>query len=1025
MNYTGILHNFNNVPLYTPPFELIGTTLQAKQGALDANRAKIQNLVDNMSLLDVYKDVDKQYVEERLNAVIDITNKYASMDLSDASLTNSLLSNINQIVDDNVKNAVYSTRLFRNEQQQWQQLKEKNPELYNQTNHAYAMRSSEAWRTSDKVGDVYRGGGDPIPYTDVNKIFMDAIPKLQEALKAEWVQDSEGNGFFRSLSTYEAVPRQAMENALNTLLGDKERNQLKINAWGTYSLAPDEAVREAYETYFNPQLEDAQESVTKYNKLIETETDPVKKQQYMQLRDIEERKVNDLSANSYDNIVAQNGKETAYTTLYLRQFKDNYLNAYSYAPREIKREVNQLDIETRNLEQKILDRERDILESDREFELALRKQEFAEAQLNPTGPQSDPLLGGLIPLSENEGYKEQISHTKAQQQLEDNAVKDLTEILKPSFGNLNRSQLIQLSGQITDLAGKDKLTIKIDGKTTTIDIRDPKNFKALKDFQNYVLNDSPSKKYEQKGISTIINQIKSDLTQVARGENPDIDLSALPNFGVKLVATGKDDKGNPTGYKVVPTQYKGSSYYGYLLKKENRSADEEATLDLYTSLHLIGDPKLTKEQRKSVFSTMQNNIYNKLSSEDSKKLPQNWYSAYGTTRGYAYQKRNLIEAIETGQVYKQSLPGQLRGENQLKESYLTQATNLGFRSEFAKLAQLNVDLKNASGEEKSQIKSEINRIKTRINNETELAKNIASPSTRAWRSDFYLSDFSSGDLEYSGGSAGRGFDVYISSSFKNLSAAIENQLADQNLNPSLTSQIFTPSQGTTYQNLAYTVGLPKDSKVPITLTRELNSEGQPTGKINVSYTGGTASKPVIVSSDATLVENVADGKKIEPLTATQAEKLGIDYASTGRPQYRAAYGENAPPVNLGSSKVDKEVENRIRRQYLDLPLDNVDGYLQEAQQYGVQSVVANAIDGFYQGSYKFKLEPRDGVWYSVMSRNGQEIYSESTNEADYTDDEIKSLYDNAYYFNQVVFNNYLSDLKNEAIREAKIANARR
>lgn len=1018
MNPYSILHDYDQEK-YTPDFGFIQTGLAYKQGKYNQNKQLIESKLDEYKMLQVYRDVDKEYVGERLDSILKIADQHLSGDLSSDAYKDSITRHLGQLMDPTVKNAVASTKVFEAENTRWDELKQKSPDKYSDLNRSYALRSSEAWRNGQVAGERYNGGGDVIEFVDVNKTFTDAIPKMQEMLKAEWIQDGPGNGYFRSISTYEAVPRQAMEQALDTLIGQKERNQLRINAWGTYSNVDDNQLKEDYDNYFSPQLENSQSRVDQYNRMIETETDEVKKQELIGIRDKEQKIVDDLNSNSYDDVVENYGKEAAYSTLYMSKFKDGYLNAYSYEPREIKREVNQLDVETRNLETKL--RDQDLAE--RTFDLAGEKFEFDKekffieqsAKQATTGSANTPLVGPSAVLGEDQGYSPNAdSHIKAQQALESQAIKDMKTVLGSQFGDLSDAQLKQLGGQLKNIAGKNSITITVDGESKKIDLTNDKNLQAVIDFKDYVLNDSPSKKFEQESVYKIVKKLKQDLTKVAQGENRDIDLSQLPNYGLKLVPGDKDQSGKVLNYKVEKNNYSGGSYYGHLLRKENRTDAENLTLDLYTSLHLMADPTLSQEQKKSVFNTIQSKIYDKVDSGSVTQLPKNWYAAYGVTKNHGDQRKEILNKIDSGLIYDQS--PMYEGENKINNQTFSHVKMLGFESEFQKYLSLSKRLKTASKEEAIDIRKQMSSIKSKVNSSATIDPNNYNSTTYGKLGpDRYLSDFTAGDLEWSGGGLEQGFDTYIKKSFENVYTKLESDLGNQNMNMNLRAQIFTPSQGKSYQDLAYSLGLPKDSKVPITLTRRLGENGKPTGQVDFSYSAGTPSEPVTVSS--------ANGE-LTPLDPARLSALGIEYGDSDRPRYRASYGENAPKIELGTSKVSRDVEENSRKIYPNLPLDNAEMYIDEASKYGVQSQVAGALSNFYNGAYTFKLAPQDGVWRAVIINNGKEIYSESTNESDYSTEEVKDMYKNSYYYNQVVFNNYLVELKDKAIRDAKIAASR-
>ena len=88
------INDYSNLTLYTPDYNLLQTALQYKQGQLDQNRAKLQQVRDQFGALDVVKDEDQKYLDDRLQKVTEITNKYAGLDLSSDALTNSLVRSI-------------------------------------------------------------------------------------------------------------------------------------------------------------------------------------------------------------------------------------------------------------------------------------------------------------------------------------------------------------------------------------------------------------------------------------------------------------------------------------------------------------------------------------------------------------------------------------------------------------------------------------------------------------------------------------------------------------------------------------------------------------------------------------------------------------------------------------------------------------------------------------------------------------------------------------------------------------------
>lgn len=998
-----ILHNYNNVPLYTPDFNFIGQAMSYKQQAYDANKAKIESLKASIPSLDVYRDVDKEYVEARLNAVTEINNKYANQDLSDPGLANGLMENLNQVIDSNVKNAIYSTKVFRAEQAEWDKQKEEHPEKYNENNRAYQLRNSEAWRNGTKVGETYQGGGGFKEYSDYQAKITKDLPAIAEKMGWTYEQVEGGDGIFRYKNTYETVDRGQVQAALEGMLNSKDRDQMRIDAWASNKDRPVEDIATDFNNYRQNNLDNAQDNLDNFTKQFDIETDPEKKEILRQLRDQAQSQVTDWTNNTAESVIGNFGVEAAYTTLFTKQIKDNYLNAYSYAPRLIKMDIDQMSVEQQNLRSKQIDQSL----AEKRFALQVQAQDFQVQKYNEEkqakkGTSLVPLLDGSVPKDYD---PDRASHIKAQQELEGNAINGVKDLLKNKFGDLTDSQVLQLSGQLGSLAGKKSVTLKIDGETINIDLTNDKNLQALINFKEYALDDSPSKKQEQDSVWKMTMTIKNNLSKVARGENPDIDLSKMPNYGTRLVAAEKDEDGNILSFKVVPTNYKGNSYYGYLLMKKNRTKEDEATLNMYTSLHLIGDPSLSEEQKKSAYNALNRKVLSRVESSDRSKLPTDWKQASGASSNVGGGKLVLIRDLKTN------------GDRDWLTQNSAYAEELGFAKEYKQLVKLNQELKTATGADLTRVKQQIYAIESNVKKEAEFSsKNPKDPNSyfKVGNSDYHLSDFSANDLEWSGGSIGTGFDTYIPNTFENIYASREQQLETQNMNMNLRSQIFTPDNAQ-YVNLAYTLKLPQGAKVPISLTRRLDDKGNPTGQVDFSYVGGTSAKPVTINSKT---------DNLVPLSEEQATSLGIAYASAGRPRYNASYGENAPKIKLGTGKVDEYAEKVARNLSPDLPLDNADKYIEEAQKYGAQKPIVQALDNFDNGVYQFELKPINGVWHNVITENGKQVYAESTEQTEYTEGEIRDLYKTAYLFNQVTMNNYLATLLSDSVKEAKRAAAR-
>lgn len=76
-----ILRNYGD---YIQPFDfnLIQKGLEYKQQKYDANSAMVQEQINQFANIELAKDEDKAYLNERLNTLVDQVNEYGSIDLS-------------------------------------------------------------------------------------------------------------------------------------------------------------------------------------------------------------------------------------------------------------------------------------------------------------------------------------------------------------------------------------------------------------------------------------------------------------------------------------------------------------------------------------------------------------------------------------------------------------------------------------------------------------------------------------------------------------------------------------------------------------------------------------------------------------------------------------------------------------------------------------------------------------------------------------------------------------------------------
>jgi DNA-binding transcriptional MerR regulator len=178
-SWTDIIPKFNPY-VQQLPVEAMVQVGMAKQQAYEQNVTKIQSQIDAIGGLDVSRDVDRKYLQSKLDELGNKLTTLASGDFSNFQLVNAVGGMTNQIVkDDVVKTAVNSTAWAKKQKEKIEKGKAdgtwsiENEDLYN--------TQYSKWYNSTQAGESF--SSEYIPYRDVYK-------KLKEIAKDVGVDEN-------------------------------------------------------------------------------------------------------------------------------------------------------------------------------------------------------------------------------------------------------------------------------------------------------------------------------------------------------------------------------------------------------------------------------------------------------------------------------------------------------------------------------------------------------------------------------------------------------------------------------------------------------------------------------------------------------------------------------------------------------------------------------------------------------------------------------------------------------------------
>lgn len=640
------VNNYDNIPLFDNNYQLITQALGAKQGALNANRQQLQLLNDQLGSVDIARGVDQEYYTERLSKARDLVNQYAHLDLSSSYLTQDLIKNFSDIVDDNVLTSVASTRIFRNEQAEWQDARKNKPAEYNQGNYNYAMRNASAWLNGDQVGQTYNGGGGFKPYVDVAQELTKILPDISKALEAEWVTTEGGQGMFRDKVTRKEISRDKVQAAIQARLGAKEVEQLKINAWNQFSPMDESAVGNMYDSYRTSKLSDLDSKLSSAQHLYSTATNQTDKANYASAVD-KLKKQRDVYANkSYESL----GKEGAYTTMYMDQFIEPFLDTYSYESRIVDREVDDNSYKTAQMNLDIQEFQYKMQSDARR--LAFEQEKWATNRNNINAAGSGLANPVAVQGEVIEGARELPDNFSEIDQAQVQAMNGLKRIR--GLENMSPSEAQEVANQLRGKTHLSQIEVTVGGRRVTIDGN--ANRDQLLMFKNNVEDLNPAVKQLHEKLGGFYGDLTNKLIKAYKADPGEFD--AVPFMTKKIVE-------KPDGtFKIVPVTGDVNYYKGLLWKAANVGEEytttvngksvkkivqplnngEKETLNMMVQIHAISDPNLSPTQRRESFKNLKNNLQQKVGTADIQKNFPDYYNQVATGKN----KDTRLISLNTG-----------------------------------------------------------------------------------------------------------------------------------------------------------------------------------------------------------------------------------------------------------------------------------------------------------------------------------------------------------------------------------------
>ena len=228
------------IPQFNPyiqqlPVEAMVKVGMEKQQRYDQGLQKIQSQIDQVAGLDIVRDVDKQYLQSKLNELGSKLKTVAAGDFSNYQLVNSVAGMASNVIkDNNVFSAVQATAQYRKEQKFMEESRQKG-ESSIQNEYDFNAQANR-WINDSSLGAGFSGRYRK--YIDVDKKWLDVMKTLhsdllEEDIPYEYNEDGTLNinkttAAMQRISK-ESVSAEKIQNALRSSLSPDELEQLNIN----------------------------------------------------------------------------------------------------------------------------------------------------------------------------------------------------------------------------------------------------------------------------------------------------------------------------------------------------------------------------------------------------------------------------------------------------------------------------------------------------------------------------------------------------------------------------------------------------------------------------------------------------------------------------------------------------------------------------------------------------------------------------------------------------------------------------
>lgn len=330
----------DKIPTFNPyvaqlPVEAMVQVGMQKQKQYDEGIQKIQTNIDNIAGLDVIRDIDKTYLQSKLNQLGNDIRTVAAGDFSNFQLVNSVNGMTNQIAKDrNVLNAISSTKAYR---KGLEDMEAANKAGKGSASHDWEFKTSaNEWLNNKDINKTFNSGYKQ--YSDYKKAGLEVVKALvkNENIKdVAFEYDANGNvvGVLDAMTRTKiaGITPERIQAALMVGLSPNDWQSMQID--GRYSYANSSPQQFAFDVNKSYQ-EDYSKFKEKRDALanaMDSTNSLSEKQKLQQQVNAIDAQLDGISKeyNSITRTISEGGIEAAKAKLYTTKWINNFSNTFS------------------------------------------------------------------------------------------------------------------------------------------------------------------------------------------------------------------------------------------------------------------------------------------------------------------------------------------------------------------------------------------------------------------------------------------------------------------------------------------------------------------------------------------------------------------------------------------------------------------------------------------------------------------------------------------------------------------------